>query len=393
MNRNIPNIFNDAEVGRRYSARQTCFLWLVPLMMGMARHLLKNVLMKNLCPIKLFSAATLMYYCLILFSTQAVAVEVQKSERSGAKLQVGFLYMLANFSGPIPSQWARIDYDQQNNEIITLNPRSNEVQIFNREGMELYAFGDNGEIPRLRDIAFGDDGTIYGLSRNFRDNGIQVFNYRGEPESSVFLKDFPEEWTNFYANRMEYQDGKFYLLNSNAMQIAVVSSDGTFIQMHDVGKRLWAVVEEKDPEKKKITVVDISGFNIDNKGNIYFTSPLISSAFRLNLDGTIIPFGRSGSGPGKFGIVSGIAADELGNIYVADRLRSVVLIFDPNFIFQGEFGYRGGREEDMLVPDDLVVDQQGDRIFVSQAANKGVGAYRVILTTREMAVDAKHIQK
>jgi DNA-binding beta-propeller fold protein YncE len=107
----------------------------------------------------------------------------------------------------------------------------------------------------------------------------------------------------------------------------------------------------------------------------------------------MIPFGRSGSGPGKFGVVSGIAADELGNIYVADRLRSVVMIFDQNLIFQAEFGYRGGRQEDMLVPDDLVVDQQGDRIFVSQAANKGVGVYRAILTLREKAVNAKQLKR
>ena len=341
----------------------------------------------------LHSILTLTILAIGLFFSQGLAIEVQKSERAGAKLQVGFLYMLANFSGPIPSQWARIDYDQQHNEIITLNPSSNEVQIFNREGMEVYAFGANGEIPRLRDIAVGDDGSIYGLSMNFIENGIQMFNYRGEPESSVFLKEVPEEWKNFYADRMEYQDDKFYLMDSKAMQFAVVSSDGTFIQMHDVNERLWAIVEEKDPEKKKMTEVDISGFNIDNRGNIYFTSPLISSAFRLNLDGTMIPFGRSGSGPGKFGVVSGIAADELGNIYVADRLRSVVLIFDPNFIFQGEFGYRGGREEDMLVPDDLVVDQQGERIFVSQAANKGVGAYRVLLTTRERVVNTKQLKK
>jgi DNA-binding beta-propeller fold protein YncE len=355
--------------------------------------LVKEEMKKNYIHKSLLSIFTLTVLCIALSCSQGFAIEVQKSERAGAKLQVGFLYMLANFSGPIPSQWARIDYDQQNNEIITLNPSSNEVQIFNREGMELYTFGENGEIPRLRDVASGDDGTIYGLSMNFRDNGIQVFNYRGEPEPSVFLLGFPEEWTNFYADRMEYQDDKFYLLDSKAMQFAVVSSDGTFIEIHDVGEGLWAVVEEKDPEKKKITEVDISGFNIDNTGNIYFTSPLISSAFRLSLDGTMIPFGRSGSGPGKFGVISGIAVDELGNIYVADRLRSVVLIFDQNLIFQGEFGYRGGREEDMLVPDDLVVDQQGDRIFVSQAANKGVGAYRVILTSREKADNAKQLLK
>jgi hypothetical protein len=31
------------------------------------------------------------------------------------------------------------------------------------------------------------------------------------------------------------------------------------------------------------------------------------------------------------GVVSGVVADDHGNIYVADRLQSVVLIFDGNF--------------------------------------------------------------
>jgi DNA-binding beta-propeller fold protein YncE len=325
---------------------------------------------------------TLIVLSVGLFCSQGFAIEVQKSERSGVRLQVGFLYMLANFSGPIPSQWARIDYDQQNNELVSLNPVSNEVQIFNREGMELYAFGTKGEIPRLKDIAAGDDGTIYGLSMNFRDNGIQVFNYRGEPETSVFIENLPEEWSLFQADRIEYQDDKLYLVDTNAMQFAVVASSGSFIEMHDVGERLRAIVEKKDPEKNKNTEIDISGFDIDSKGNIYFTSPLISSAFRLDNEDNLIPFGRSGSGPGKFGVISGIAAGEQGRIYVADRLRSVVMIFDQKFTFQGEFGYRGDRQSDMLVPDDLVIDHNGQRVFVSQAANKGVGVYRVIVETK-----------
>ena len=110
--------------------------------------------------------------------------------------------------------------------------------------------------------------------------------------------------------------------------------------------------------------------------------PLISSAFRLDNEDNLIPFGRSGSGPGKFGVISGIAAGEQGRIYVADRLRSVVMIFDQKFTFQGEFGYRGDRQSDMLVPDDLVIDHNGQRVFVSQAANKGVGVYRVIVETK-----------
>lgn len=314
----------------------------------------------------------------VLLFPQMVMAELMQSIRSGAELQMSFLYLLANFSGPIPSQWARVDYDQKNNEIYSLNPKTNEVQIFNQEGMELLTFGGEGDIPYLIDIAAGDDGRSYGLPRAFGDTVIHVFNYRGELESTIIPQGLPVELTSFHASRLKYQDRKLYLLDPQEMKIIVLSVDGNFQLLHDFGKKLTAVADRKDPERKKITEIHIAEFSLDPKGNIYFTAPLLFAAFRLDNDGTFNSFGRSGSGPGKFGVVSGVAADGQGNIYIADRLRSVVLMFNRDFQFQGEFGYRGGQPEDLLVPDGLAIDRKGGRVFVSQGANKGIGVYRVI---------------
>ena len=62
---------------------------------------------------------------------------------------------------------------------------------------------------------------------------------------------------------------------------------------------------------------------------------------------------------------------------MADRLRSVVLVFDRDLRFQTEFGYRGDRPANLFVPDDLAVDRRGN-IYVAQAANRGVSVYRVV---------------
>ena len=67
----------------------------------------------------------------------------------------------------------------------------------------------------------------------------------------------------------------------------------------------------------------------------------------------------------------------MGYIYVADRLRSVVLVFDPSFRFQTEFGYRGDRPSSLIVPDDLAIDGKGN-VYVGQAANRGVSVFRVV---------------
>jgi hypothetical protein len=310
---------------------------------------------------------------------QIFAATLQQSQRSGAELTASFQYLLSNFSGPVPSQWARLDFDPQRQEVYTLNQGVNDVRIYNPQGMEIFAFGTDGDLVSAADIASGDDGTIYVLARDFRNNGIQELNYRGEPESVITLNDLPQQFQGFSPYRMEYQDGHFYLLDSSALSIIICSADGTFQQGHALTSELNNIADEQDPEKQKTLGIEISGFGIGADASIYFTTPTLFSAFRINPDGSLDTFGTPGSGPGKFGVVSGIAADNQGNIYVADRLRSVVMIFDSKFIFLGEFGYRGDRAGDMLVPDDLVIDQAGNRVFVSQAAHKGVGVYRVIV--------------
>ena len=317
-----------------------------------------------------------------LIAPGAVAADLQQSQRSGAELKASFQYLLSNFSGPVPSQWARLDFDPRQQELYTLSPGLNEMRIFNLQGMEIFAFGGDGDIVSVVDIASGDDGIIYVLARDFRRNGIQALNYRGEPESVITIHNLPDQFQEFHPDRIEYRNGHFYLLDSGASSVIVISKDGTFKQGRELAPEFDKMADEQDPEKKKSLDLNINGFSIGVDGRLYFTVPTLFSAFRLNPDGSLDVFGTSGSGPGKFGVVSGIVADDQGNIYVADRLRSVVMIFDHKFVFQGEFGYRGDRPEDMIVPDDLVLDQAGSRIFVSQAANKGVGVYKISLIQR-----------
>jgi DNA-binding beta-propeller fold protein YncE len=315
----------------------------------------------------------------LLAVPQAVSADLQQSERSGAELRASFQYLLSDFSGPVRSQWARLAFDPVHQEIYTLTQGLNEVRIFNRQGMEIFAFGGEGDIVSAVDIAAGENGSIYVLARNFQKHAIQLLNFRGEPESNVSLKGLPKEFKSFRPDRMEYRNGRLYLLDSRSLRIVVILTDGTFVREHDLAGEFYRVADELDPDKKKSLELEISGFSVADDGCLYFTAPTLFSAFRLNRDASLDGFGRSGSGPGKFGIVSGIVADEQGNIYVADRLRSVVMIFDRKFVFQGEFGYRGDKPEDLIVPDELVIDTMGNRIFVSQAANKGVGVYSVSL--------------
>ena len=166
----------------------------------------------------------------------------------------------------------------------------------------------------------------------------------------------------------------------------MLDADGGFQEGYDLNAILRRYLGDDDRLKKqaenpdwaddRLEDISINGFHVDKRGNMFFTVPVLFSAYRLSADGRLAEFGRPGSAPGKFGVVAGIVTDDMGFIYVTDRLRSVVLVFDRNFVFQTEFGYRGGRPSNLIVPDDVAIDADGN-VYVAQAANRGVSVFRM----------------
>jgi len=74
--------------------------------------------------------------------------------------------------------------------------------------------------------------------------------------------------------------------------------------------------------------------------------------------------------------VAGIATDDSGNIYIADTLKSVVMIFDKDFKFIMELGYRGEKPGNLIAPRNMIVNN--GNIYVSQSRKRGVSVYRIV---------------
>jgi hypothetical protein len=302
-------------------------------------------------------------------------------------MQISFMGRLANFHGIMDSLWSKIAVDEERAEVFTLNPRQRDVRIFNQSGMETFSFGDNVELAGATDIDLGEDGNIYLVYPRVQEHKILRLDYKGEPLASISLKDFPEEFLPFRPESMQYMDGRLYMADYGSMDAVVTDIDGKFIRGYHLKSALMSLEDEfkgrpgeeamTDPEKFKF--MDMAGFCVDREENIYFTISSLFAAFKLPADGGRLQmFGYPGSAPGKFGVVAGITTDDQGNIFVADRLRSVVLIFDSNFNFRTEFGYRGTSPGSLIVPDDVVVDDKNGLIYVAQAAMRGVNVYRFI---------------
>ena len=120
----------------------------------------------------------------------------------------------------------------------------------------------------------------------------------------------------------------------------------------------------------------LGGFSVDKDGSMFFTIPVFFRAYKLTPDCNITDFGRRGSSPGRFNVISGIVTDDKGYIYVADKLRCVVMIFDKEFKFQNEFGYRGLKPGRLIVPMHLEMDVK-DRLYVTQMRKRGISVFKI----------------
>jgi hypothetical protein len=292
-----------------------------------------------------------------------------------AGMETSFLYHLSDFSGRIPINFATFSVDQQRNEIYVVDLSAGLVRIFNDRGMEIYHFGDNGDLGEVFDVAVKEDGNIFVLTRGRPEPSLVLCNFRGEPISTLELKELPGEFSSFVPHHMVYRRGLLYFLDTRSMKIVVTDSDGRFHKGYDP-LALMGIAE------KKRGATEIAGFSVDRQGNILYTVPVLFSAFKLTAEGKLTGFGTPGSAPGKFNIAAGIVADDRGYYYVADRLKSAILVFDENFEFVKEFGYRGSRPGSLIGPRNLALDAKG-RLYVSQLANRGVSVFDITYTPQQ----------
>ncbi len=302
------------------------------------------------------------------------------------QVSASYLYTLSNFTGIYPISWAKLDVDKTNDEVYVVS--LTKIKVFNETGMEIYTFNETGELGWVSDIAVHKTGDIYVLTYRPEagHNEIIRCDFRGEPLSTIELKNLPEEYTGFVPNRIVVQDDTFYLANTNEMKVIVADISGVFQKGYNIAPIIQKDIEKEygDNEKQKEREQEkerqdsgMTGFSVDGGGNILFTNSALARVYRVSVDGTLRSFGQRGSSPGKFGVPADVVTDTTGKyLLVADTLRCVILVFDKDFRFITEFGMRGYNPSNLVGPMYMAVDSK-NRVYVSQLRNRGVNVYQI----------------
>jgi hypothetical protein len=275
-----------------------------------------------------------------------------------------FLFDLATSTGASESTWASVAYDRKHDELFTIH--GGLVHIYNQAGMRTFTFGGDGDLGTVERLALFDSGEMLLLTNLNGRRTILRCDYRGELIGTFEPKPLPEAFVKFDPDRILIADGKVYLVESVSMRVVVTDGDGKVEATHD----LAALLRKKEADIK----TGMNGFWVDRQGNFVFTLPYAFTAFVMSPEGVLRQFGSRGSSPGKFNIVGAVAVDEKGWLFVLDRLRSVVIVFDPALKFVFEFGYRGDGPTNLIAPYDLAVGN--GKIFVSQARDRGVKVFQ-----------------
>jgi len=285
------------------------------------------------------------------------------------------LYDIATTGGESASTWATLAYDRKHDELFSVH--GGVVHVHGPSGMESFTFGGGGAegdegVGTVERVGLLESGEMLLLTWHAGRRAILRSDFRGERLGAFEPAPLPAGFERFDPDRLVVAGERVYLAESGPMRLVVTDLSGRVDKAIDLG----ALVRKKDPAVK----LGLSGFWADDLGNVYFTLPLAFSAFVLSPARELRQFGSRGSSPGKFNVAGALATDERGNLFVLDRLRSVVLVFDPTLRFVEEFGYRGDGPTSLVAPYDLAVGN--GKLFVSQARERGVKAFRYDLSSR-----------
>lgn len=299
-------------------------------------------------------------------------------------VQFEYLYNLADVTGAVGSTFATLAYDGATQETFVVNAKDRSVRIFNQQGMQSFLFGDDEALGRVRQVLPLPNGDLIVLSMVEHKPVLLRCNFRGEPRSRIELSGIPSSFpTDFDFDQLVLHGNALYLVDHHNHWVMVTDFGGAYRESYD----LWILTgldkevertAERDREGQPLRRIDneISGFTVDRDGNMAFTISTLYAGFVVPSDGgKYRSFGGNGSRPGSFNIAGAITSDEQGTFYVADVLREVVMIFDANLEFRGEFGYRGIHRGALMWPSDLAA---GDgKVFVSQGKHRGVAVFTV----------------
>lgn len=210
------------------------------------------------------------------------------------------------------------------------------------------------------DVAIGDEGRLYVITRGEDDREIRRFNWDDEDLGAFGSKGDGDGQLTWPVALIRDREENLYVSDEALNRIVFFTREGEFL-----GK--WGEPGDSDGELN-----GPSGIAFDAEENVYVADSLNHRVQKFTKDGRfILNWGRYGDSEGEFSMPWGITVDDQGDVYVADWQNDRLQKFGPDGEFLFELGTSGSGDGEFRHPAGLAVDSDGD-IYVADWGNDRV---------------------
>ncbi|WP_448539589.1 PKD domain-containing protein [Roseiflexus sp.] len=272
------------------------------------------------------------------------------------------------------------------NYIYVADTENHRVQIFNRNTLAYVAtiggsYGTgNNQFKFPTDVAVDAVGNIY--VADYANKRVQQYN-----SSRVYQRTYGTTGVSYVAanDRFYYPEG------------VAVGPDGSIYVVEEYGHRLvklnaagvpqWTVGEAGQPGDDNAHFGSLRDVAVGSDGRIYTVEAWSSARYApgsnhrlqiFNPDGSYYGgFGGYGSGNYQFIAPHGIAIDQAGKVYIADRDNHRVQIYSNQLAYVatlGQTGVPGSDNSHFKYPSDVAVDRDGT-IYVADEGNDRIQVF------------------
>lgn len=256
----------------------------------------------------------------------------------------------------------RMFVDRHFGEVFVSDPGNNRVVIFDQNGVFRFEFYGSDLYGSAHDMVVDSKGYIYILGTTRLGHQLFKFDFDGTLVDTLDISGLTSTVYNAVSSIAIDADDNLYLVLPSDGRIVSLSSDGVERYRFPIAQTL---------DSKRLQEAVFGALTIDGD-RAYLPISSMSLVEAYDLQGNLLKsFGIRGNLVGQFNFPVEVAVSKDGIIMVLDKHRFMVLCFDEQFRFLGEFGGKGFNPGWFYHPDKLVVDTL-NQVYIGQVFNSWV---------------------
>lgn len=267
-----------------------------------------------------------------------------------------------------------LEFDNNNTYLYSVDRDGNRIQVFDKNGTFLFKFGQKGQGDGQFLVPYGLDvdarGHVWVADRG--NHRIQQFDSKGN-----FISKFGNLDSHPSSEPGKFDNPRFVEVDKALKYVYVADSKNNRIQQFDINGTFVKAIGKFGSNPGEFNLP--TTIEIDSKGNFFVNERGNERIQKFDSNWKpLLSWGNKGSSDNEFCHIEHIALDKYDNVYVTDpqsdpgcSKQPRVLKFDSNGNFIAKFGTYGTERGQIVDPEHLAIDNEGN-VYVSDRHNNEI---------------------